>query len=234
MIRNNLAVLLAQKEVKISRMALDTGLSRTTLTSISQNESKRIDNETLNTILMYLQISPNQFFNFIPYDFDINIEVNNFVIKNTTSEQDSYENRECYTLEAGDFDLFIKLDDKISERLPIYEFEIKLEEHYNKIQIEEVQEQVDYNTWETHIIDKGKFVFNLVSDDTTIEKFNMFILNKVSVEFQKEIQKTIEQKFKSLINIQIKEQGFSSQADYICDNFIDIASPNQILNFLPF
>ena len=56
MLRNRLAVLLAQKQIKISRMALDTGLSRTTLTALSQNDSKRIDNDTLNTILMYSQI----------------------------------------------------------------------------------------------------------------------------------------------------------------------------------
>lgn len=35
MLRNRLAVLLAQTN-KISRMALDTGLSRTTLTALSQ------------------------------------------------------------------------------------------------------------------------------------------------------------------------------------------------------
>ena len=57
MLRNRLAVLLAQKQIKISRMALDTGLSRTTLTALSQNDSKRIDNDTLNTILMYLQMT---------------------------------------------------------------------------------------------------------------------------------------------------------------------------------
>ncbi|WP_429247586.1 helix-turn-helix domain-containing protein [Lactococcus lactis subsp. lactis] len=34
----------------MSRMALDTGLSRTTLTALSQNESKKIDNDTLNVI----------------------------------------------------------------------------------------------------------------------------------------------------------------------------------------
>ena len=70
MLRNRLAVLLAQKQIKISRMALDTGLSRTTLTALSQNDSKRIDNDTLNTILMYLQITPNDFFNFLSYDFE--------------------------------------------------------------------------------------------------------------------------------------------------------------------
>ena len=67
MLRNRLAVLLAQKQIKISRMALDTGLSRTTLTALSQNDSKRIDNDTLNTILMYLQITPNDFFNFLSF-----------------------------------------------------------------------------------------------------------------------------------------------------------------------
>lgn len=53
-------------------MSFDTGISRTTLTALSQNESKRIDNDTLNTICIYLRITPAEFFEYSPLDFTMN------------------------------------------------------------------------------------------------------------------------------------------------------------------
>ena len=72
MLLNKLAVILTQKNIKISRMSFDTGISRTTLTALSQNESKRIDNDTLNTICIYLRITPAEFFEYSPLDFTMN------------------------------------------------------------------------------------------------------------------------------------------------------------------
>lgn len=43
-------------------MSLDTGLSRTTLTFLAKNRTKRIDFNTLAVICKYLQIEPNDFF----------------------------------------------------------------------------------------------------------------------------------------------------------------------------
>ena len=81
LIINKLALILAQKRIKITQVAKDTGLSRTTLTTLSQNKSKRIDNETLNSLCNYLRISPNTFFEYTPLDFEIESSIDNITSK---------------------------------------------------------------------------------------------------------------------------------------------------------
>ncbi|MDY4364260.1 helix-turn-helix transcriptional regulator [Lactococcus lactis subsp. lactis] len=81
MLLNRLAELLAQRKIKISRMSVETSLSRTTLTSLSQNNSQRADFDTLNTILNYLKITPEEFFYYSPIDIDI---------KSSFDEEDSF------------------------------------------------------------------------------------------------------------------------------------------------
>ncbi|WWU64684.1 helix-turn-helix transcriptional regulator [Clostridium baratii] len=68
MIRCNLAVLLAERNLKITTVSKDTGISRTTLTSLSNNYSQGIQFETINTLCDYLKITPNQLINYIPID----------------------------------------------------------------------------------------------------------------------------------------------------------------------
>ena len=67
MLRTNLAVLLAERHEKITRVAADTGLSRTTLTALAQNTSKMVQFETVDTLCQYLKISPNDFFEYLPF-----------------------------------------------------------------------------------------------------------------------------------------------------------------------
>ena len=81
LIINKLALIVAQKRIKITQVAKDTGLSRTTLTTLSQNKSKRIDNETLNSLCNYLRISPNTFFEYTPLDFEIESSIDNITSK---------------------------------------------------------------------------------------------------------------------------------------------------------
>lgn len=69
MIHCNLSVLLAERRLKISRVAADTGLSRTTLTALAYNDSQGIQMNTLNTLCIYLDICPSDLFSFYPYDF---------------------------------------------------------------------------------------------------------------------------------------------------------------------
>lgn len=68
MIHCNLSVLLAERRLKISRVAADTGISRTTLTALAYNNSMGIQMSTLNTLCIYLDIKPNQLFSFFPVD----------------------------------------------------------------------------------------------------------------------------------------------------------------------
>lgn len=69
MIKNRLAELLAERNLKISRVANDIpNLSRNTITSTAQNDTKMIQIETINMLCQYLEISPADFFEYIPFD----------------------------------------------------------------------------------------------------------------------------------------------------------------------
>lgn len=57
MVDNNLAVLLAQRLIKITDVARETGLSRTTLTALYYKSSKNISLHTLDMLCSYLDCS---------------------------------------------------------------------------------------------------------------------------------------------------------------------------------
>lgn len=71
MIRNNLAILLAERNMKISDLAKMTGISRSTLTTLSNNDSSGVQFETLNKIALSLEIVPSDFFDYFPADISI-------------------------------------------------------------------------------------------------------------------------------------------------------------------
>jgi DNA-binding Xre family transcriptional regulator len=60
MIKCNLAVLLAERNIKITKVSKDTGISRTTLTSLTNNYAQGIQFDTLDTLCKYLSITPDK------------------------------------------------------------------------------------------------------------------------------------------------------------------------------
>lgn len=68
MIFNRLKMLLSERELSITQVAKDTGLSRTTLTYMVQNNSKGIQLATLNQLCQYLHVRPEDFFEYYPFD----------------------------------------------------------------------------------------------------------------------------------------------------------------------
>lgn len=75
MIRCNLSVLLAERNLKITKVSNDTGISRTTLTALCKNHSQGIQFDTMNILCKYLKVAPAQLICYIPYDFvDISVE----------------------------------------------------------------------------------------------------------------------------------------------------------------
>ena len=68
MIRCNLSLLLAERNLKITKVTNDTGISRTTLTSLANNHGQGIQFGTLNTLCNYLFVTPDQFFSYVPFD----------------------------------------------------------------------------------------------------------------------------------------------------------------------
>lgn len=71
MVRCNLSILLAERNLKITQVAKDTGISRTTLTYLANNYSKGIQYDTLNTLCNYLNVTPDELISYVPIDIYI-------------------------------------------------------------------------------------------------------------------------------------------------------------------
>lgn len=71
MIRCNLAIILAERNLKITKVCKDTGISRTTLTYLANNYSKGIQYDTLDALCTYLRISPNDLISHIPITINL-------------------------------------------------------------------------------------------------------------------------------------------------------------------
>lgn len=68
MVRCNLSVLLAERQLKVTKVCNDTGISRTTLTSLANNYGKGIQYDTLNTLCTYLKVTPGELISYVPVD----------------------------------------------------------------------------------------------------------------------------------------------------------------------
>ena len=80
MIKCNLAVVLAEKGLKISKVSQDTGISRTTLTALAQNTCKGFQLDTLNTLCKYLDVKPAELILFNSFDFK-NVQISDFAFR---------------------------------------------------------------------------------------------------------------------------------------------------------
>lgn len=74
MLRVNLNMLLAERNLTASRLSKDTGISKTTLTALVNNTGKGIQYETIDTICNYLNVTPNDFFDYVPLDYVFDYE----------------------------------------------------------------------------------------------------------------------------------------------------------------
>lgn len=74
MIRNRLSELLSERGLKISRVAKEVGIARSSLTSMVQNDSEMVRYDAIDKLCKYLNVSPNDFFEYMPisieYTFD--------------------------------------------------------------------------------------------------------------------------------------------------------------------
>ena len=75
MLLSNLKVLLAERKLTISKVSLDTSISRTTLTALANNSGTGIQFETLDKLCQYLNVDPSTFFLF--YNGDLKIDFYN-------------------------------------------------------------------------------------------------------------------------------------------------------------
>lgn len=111
MVRCNLTILLAERNLKITQVSKDTGISRTTLTYLANNYSKGIQYDTLNTLCTYLNITPGKLISHIP------IEINklHLFISGENNENLELEIEIISKGEARSFELYGQLSNTITD-----------------------------------------------------------------------------------------------------------------------
>lgn len=67
MLQNRLNILLAERNLTASKVFDDTHISKSTLSSLVNNSGDGIQFKTLDKLCNYLDISPNEFFDYAPY-----------------------------------------------------------------------------------------------------------------------------------------------------------------------
>lgn len=78
MLRNNLAKLMIDRSVTATQLFNDTGIARSTISKISNNNTDKISLQTIDKICNYLEVSPSEFFDFWAYDVKIQSGFDNF------------------------------------------------------------------------------------------------------------------------------------------------------------
>ncbi|WP_394485351.1 helix-turn-helix domain-containing protein [Lacticaseibacillus rhamnosus] len=113
MLQNRLNVVLAERRLKANRVAVETGIARSTLSSLINNRSKMIQMDTLNTLCSFLKIDPGSFFEFSPFDFEFSVELNE-----GHYEQGAHNEGEHWWREFTDFkgDLFITVFQNLQKK----------------------------------------------------------------------------------------------------------------------
>lgn len=129
MIRNRLNVLLAERNLTIKDVNKKTGLSRTTISNMINGISDGLQLSTLDVLCNYLEITPNDFFEYAPYIIDFNILDDS--PKQLFVSVKNGENHKSYF-----YQLFVSQNDfgRDNQRIETYDLYINYEsEEYNDL-----------------------------------------------------------------------------------------------------
>lgn len=117
MIRNKLSDLLGERQMKISKLSLLTGIARSTLTPIYFNQSEMIKIETINKICIALNINVEEFFESVNFDIDFSLD------------HDEFENVTTHVISdkegINDYDINVAALCEITEHDRKYIFDVK-------------------------------------------------------------------------------------------------------------
>ena len=64
LIKNYLRIIMDEKYVRVTELAKQTGLSRTTITALKENKAKMIQLNTINKLCQALEVTPGDFFEY--------------------------------------------------------------------------------------------------------------------------------------------------------------------------
>lgn len=117
MIRYNLNKLLAERGLSANRVYVDTGISRSTLSKLINNQSNMIQLETIDKLCQYLKVLPSEFLAYIPLDVEVTTIINDMYILNW---EEGY-GPDDFRL---DLEVFIKFKDTLQNSVKNFEYRI--------------------------------------------------------------------------------------------------------------
>lgn len=91
MIRNRLAEIMFERGIKTVRMAKEIGISRNTIANTAANTSEMLQMKTIDKICRYLNITPGEFFEYMPVDIDFKLYESSPIIMILDSSTDIYD-----------------------------------------------------------------------------------------------------------------------------------------------
>lgn len=118
MILCNLAILLAERHLKITKVSQDTGISRTTLTALANNYGKGLQFDTIDTLCLYLKTTPAQLISFAPVTIDcikVAVDSGDLSLEITMDVEMSGKKRSCIIIG----DAFASYDKVVIDNLQI-------------------------------------------------------------------------------------------------------------------
>lgn len=105
MIRNNLSILMSERNAKNNKLSITTGISKNTISSISQNDGKMIQLDTINKLCQALDVNPDSFFSYIPFDFEISVFMDDI---NLNFKCNEFYELNYFGIHPLSFELFVK------------------------------------------------------------------------------------------------------------------------------
>ncbi|HFI0670504.1 TPA: helix-turn-helix domain-containing protein [Streptococcus suis] len=161
MLKNNLSILLSERNIKVLRLSNETGIARSTISKIASNKTDKISMEVVNLLCNNLKVTPNDFFSYIPYDFKFNF------------------------LELTENDFKSKEDFKSNIIEQRYGFDYPIKCYYNVTKYSEKYKSFEFNgsaSWTVDLETNEETYLKIslqISDNEGVQFFN-----EISIDFQ--------------------------------------------------
>ena len=202
MIRYNLNKLLGERNLKISRVFVDTGISRSTLTKIVNNQSSMVQTETIDKLCQYLKVDVKDFFEYIPLDVKIN------VVPNAIETSGRDKNNPLL-----DIDIFVQFRDTLNDRGDKFELWLCSDKNYAKF-FQKPNTNNIFDGIEQSPFDDDYVLLNLYLPDELIEYISKATNNNygftldIRSKIEEHIEKCLEKNHITFDNVLIDNLGF--------------------------
>lgn len=171
MIRNNLAKLMIDRDITATQIFNDTGIARSTISKIYNNNTDKISLETIDKLCNYLMVTPADFFDYVPYEVEVKLSIDKY-----DTLQEMVENNPFITLDVQKIEVILNVT-HMAKKQTIFFLGLLTFEHGG---------QGDAELSDIELI---------LSKDSAVD---IEVIKELPIQFQKEIIDKIKKEFNSI------------------------------------